>query len=73
MITVLREEEADDIAHKDRCERAENKNANDMADLAHEMKKSGDALERMGDKKGELETSILQLEKDIFILHYSIV
>ena len=53
---------------RSRCERAENKNANDMADLAHEMKKSGDALERMGDKKGELETSILQLEKDIFIL-----
>merc|ERR1719253_1277152 len=65
MIAVLREEEADDIAHKDRCERAENKNANDMADLANEMRKSGDALERMGDKKGELETSILQLEKDI--------
>jgi peptidoglycan hydrolase CwlO-like protein len=65
MIAVLRQEEADDIAHKDRCERAENKNANDLADAEHEMKKSGDALERMGDKKGELEASILQLEKDI--------
>jgi len=65
MITVLREEEADDIAHKDRCERAENKNANDMADLAHEMKKSGDALGRMGDKKSDLETAIKTLETDI--------
>jgi len=65
MITTLREEEADDIKHRDRCQRAENKNANDMADLAHEMKKSDAALGRMGDKKSELETAIDALEKDI--------
>mmetsp|Transcript_20737 Transcript_20737/g.54951 ORF Transcript_20737/g.54951 Transcript_20737/m.54951 type:complete len:717 (-) Transcript_20737:167-2317(-) len=65
MISLLRQEEQDDIQHRDRCERAENKNKNEMGDLAHEMQKSGDSLQRMGDKKLELEAAITQLESDM--------
>jgi len=34
MMVVLRKEEADDIAHRDRCENSENANKNELADLA---------------------------------------
>jgi hypothetical protein len=45
MIATLRAEEQDDIQHREKCKWAENS----MADLAHEIQKPGDAVQRMGD------------------------
>jgi hypothetical protein len=44
MIELVRKEEAEDIAHRDRCQNAEGKNANDMEDIkaAQEKTKKGD-------------------------------
>jgi len=65
MIAALRKEEAEDIAHRDRCQGSEGKNANDMADLDHDIAKAGDELERMGDKETELKATIKSLEEEI--------
>merc|ERR1719498_1946523 len=65
MIALLRKEEQDDIAHRDRCENAQNANANEMDDLKHEIKKTEDALKRMGNTKRELEGEISGLETEI--------
>jgi len=65
MIVLLRQEEADDIAHRDRCENAQNANANEMGDLKHEIKKTKASLKRMGNTKKELEDEIGALEKEI--------
>jgi len=67
MIAALRKEEAEDIAHRDRCQGSEGKNANDMADLDHDIAKAGDELERMGDKETELKATIKSLEEEITI------
>jgi len=65
MIATLRKEEAEDIAHRDRCQNSEGKNANDMADLDHDIAKAGDAIERMGDKETELKATIKSLNEAI--------
>jgi hypothetical protein len=65
MISLLRKEEADDIEHRDRCENAQNANANEAADLAHDIKKTEASLKRMGNTKKELEDEIGALEKEI--------
>merc|ERR1719478_1592421 len=65
MIALLRQEEADDIAHRDRCENAQNANANEAADLEHAIKKTEASLKRMGNTKKELEDEIGALEKEI--------
>merc|ERR1719460_841633 len=65
MIAALRKEEAEDIAHRDRCQGAQGKNGNDMADLDHDIAKAGDELERMGDKETELKATIKSLEEEI--------
>jgi len=65
MIALLRKEEQDDIAHRDRCENAENANANDLADMKHDIKKTEASLKRMGNTKKELEGEIDALENEI--------
>merc|ERR1711933_72574 len=65
MIEVLRKEGKADIEHRDRCQGAENKNANDMEDLDHDIKKSEMSIERMKDKvktlDGEIKTLIIEI------------
>merc|ERR1719215_1469535 len=62
MIALLRKEEAEDIAHRDRCEGSENKNANDMDDLNHDISKANNELVRLGDSENELKATIKSLE-----------
>merc|ERR1719201_1008704 len=65
MISLLRKEEQEDIEHRDRCENSQNANANEAADLAHDIKKTEASLKRMGNTKKELEDEIGALEKEI--------
>jgi len=65
MIATLRKEEAEDIAHRDRCENSQGKNGNDMADLDHDIEKAGAQIERMGDKETELKATIKSLNEEI--------
>jgi hypothetical protein len=65
MIAALRKEEAEDIAHRDRCQSAQNKNGNDAADLENDIAKAGDKLTRLGDKEDELKATIASLEDSL--------
>merc|ERR1719375_826761 len=65
MIALLREEEASDIEHRDRCQAQENANQNSMADLDHTIGKTKESLGRMADEEKELETQIETLEASI--------
>jgi len=58
MIADLRKEEQDDIAHRDRCQKQQGKNANDMADLSHAIDKTKEEISRMETKASELTASI---------------
>mmetsp|Transcript_30495 Transcript_30495/g.71140 ORF Transcript_30495/g.71140 Transcript_30495/m.71140 type:complete len:716 (-) Transcript_30495:89-2236(-) len=62
MMEVLRKEEQDDIAHRDRCQGAENKNSNNMEDLNHEIKKADNALDRLGGVQETLNGDIADLK-----------
>merc|ERR1719450_1571669 len=61
MMVVLRQEEADDIAHKDRCENADNANANELDDLEAAIEKTEDKIKSTKETKtaveGELQTT----------------
>jgi len=70
MIGMLREEEAEDIKHRDRCEAKENANQNAKDDLNNEITKTKEAIERMDNKRkdmvktqGEVEAEIENTEK----------
>jgi septal ring factor EnvC (AmiA/AmiB activator) len=65
MVATLRKEEAEDIAHRDRCQSAQNKNGNDKADLDSDISKAGDKLTRLADKEDELKATISSLEDDL--------
>merc|ERR1719181_593953 len=65
MIVTLRKEEADDIAHKDRCEMAQGKNKNDKEDLEHNKKKAGEEIGRMGDNAKTLKDKVDALKEEI--------
>jgi len=65
MVASLRKEESEDIAHRDRCQGSQGKNANDMADLNHDIEKSAAELERMGDTETELKATVKSLEEQI--------
>mmetsp|Transcript_62995 Transcript_62995/g.198965 ORF Transcript_62995/g.198965 Transcript_62995/m.198965 type:complete len:711 (-) Transcript_62995:127-2259(-) len=65
MIALLRKEEQDDIEHRDRCQRGEKKNANDIEDLNSAIDKTDKALGRMGEKQRELVGEINTLEAQI--------
>jgi CHASE3 domain sensor protein len=65
MIALLRKEEQEDIAHRDRCEGSQNKNSNDMDDLDNDISKAGDQLERLGTTETELKATVKSLEGEI--------
>jgi seryl-tRNA synthetase len=72
MIEVLRAEEQDDVEHRDRCQRSENKNGNNMEDLNGDIQKKANELSRMadeekatGEKVTSLEEAIEQTKKDL--------
>jgi hypothetical protein len=65
MVADLRKEEQEDIEHRDRCEKSQNKNANDMEVLNHQIDKSAEDLERMGTKQTELERTVDALIESI--------
>lgn len=67
MIEVLRKEEQDDIAHRDRCEGAEFKNKIDMEDLNSDISKTEKTIEHMKNREKELKATIATLEGDIEI------
>jgi len=58
MIALLRKEEQMDIAHRDRCQGAENKNANDMEDLDASIDKKANSIESMGHTEGILQQEV---------------
>merc|ERR1719409_531001 len=65
MIADLRKEEADDIAHRDRCQGAQNKNANDKEDLNHAISKTDASLEALREKEHSLKVDITNLLESI--------
>jgi len=65
MIALLREEEQEDIDHRDRCERAEDKNANDMEDLNSSIAKAQDKIEAHQETERDLSNEITALEGQI--------
>jgi len=58
MIADLRKEEQDDIAHRDRCQKQQGKNGNDMADLSHAIDKAKESIGRMETKESELKADV---------------
>jgi peptidoglycan hydrolase CwlO-like protein len=62
MMEVLRAEEQDDIKHRDRCQRSENKNGNEMEDLNNAIEKKGASIDRMKDEAGATKEKIAELE-----------
>jgi hypothetical protein len=62
MVVDLRKEEAEDIAHRDRCENQGNNNKNMIEDLENDIQKHGDSITRMQDKETELKATIESLE-----------
>jgi len=65
MMALLRKEEQDDIAHRDRCENAENGNKNELEDLASAIEASGNKLKRLGNTKDEVVKEIGEVKKHI--------
>jgi len=65
MIALLRKEEADDIAHRDRCENAQNANSNEMADLKGSIEKTEASLKRQNREAKDLRGDIKNLEGEI--------
>lgn len=65
MVASLRKEEAEDITHRDRCQNAQGKNGNDMADLTTNIEKAAEKLERLEDEEKELQDAIDALDEDI--------
>jgi chromosome segregation ATPase len=65
MMEVLRAEEQDDIKHRDRCQRSENKNGNEMEDLNSGIEKKGASIDRMKDEAGTTKEKIADLEAQI--------
>lgn len=65
MVQLVRKEEADDIAHRDRCQGDTSKNANDLEDLAHAKKKAADELSRTQDEARERQTEVDELDKAV--------
>jgi len=65
MMVVLRKEEADDIAHRDRCENSENANKNELADLAAYIQKTNHSIKRMENTEKDQTADIKEMEGEI--------
>jgi len=65
MIEVLRTEEQEDIAHRDRCQRSENKNGYEIEDLNSDISKKESSIARMKDEAAATQEKITSLEEAI--------
>jgi hypothetical protein len=65
MIALLRKEEQEDIAHRDRCENSENANKNDLEDVSSDIDKTKKSLERMETEEDALKKSLEDIGKKI--------
>merc|ERR1740123_2994083 len=65
MIEHVRKEEAEDIAHRDRCQNAEGKNANDMEDVEAAQEKTKKTIGRLEDKEKDLKSKIDELDDEM--------
>merc|ERR1719335_96498 len=65
MIVLLREEEQEDITHRDRCERKENKNKNDKADAESEVAKQTAIIKRLTQEQKDKKSEIDDIKKAI--------
>lgn len=65
MIADLRKEEQEDIEHRDRCQRAEGKNSNDLEDLDHDISKSKATIGRLEGEETTLKEKIDALKLEI--------
>jgi len=65
MMALLRQEEKDDIAHRDRCEEKENDNANDIADATAGADAASSTLRRLGNTGKTLAESVVAAEAKI--------
>jgi hypothetical protein len=68
MVTDLRNEEQEDIKHRDRCENSENANSNEKDDLAHAATTMKEEIERLEDAQKAMEKEVStndQESKDI--------
>jgi len=65
MTKILREEEQDDITHRDRCQGSQNKNGNDIEDAEHNIAKTESELQRMEGVSNELKDKVNTLDGEI--------
>eukprot|EP00928_Gymnodinium_smaydae_P067838 TRINITY_DN5082_c0_g2_i1.p1 TRINITY_DN5082_c0_g2~~TRINITY_DN5082_c0_g2_i1.p1 ORF type:complete len:718 (+),score=195.03 TRINITY_DN5082_c0_g2_i1:50-2203(+) len=65
MIGVLRKEEAEDVAHRDRCQGSQNKNKNTQEDLDYSINKAEKDIQRLRGNANELSTKINAIDADI--------
>jgi len=65
MIGHLRKEEAHDIAHRDRCQNAQQKNNNVMEDAKASQEQAKSRISRLTDKRGDLKSQVECLEGEI--------
>jgi len=65
MIAAIRDEEADDISHRDRCQNSVKDNENDAEDLNDKIKASEDKLAALQRKAGDLRTAVTEQENAI--------
>jgi hypothetical protein len=72
MMEVLRKEEQDDIAHRDRCEGSNNKNGNDMEDLEHGIANSNSTLGRLDHQALRLEEHEVHQEEQLAATNQSL-
>lgn len=65
MIASLRKEEQEDIDHRDRCERAQDKNSNDLQDLNSAISKADTSIDHLKSEATRLENEINALKSQI--------
>jgi hypothetical protein len=65
MITTLRQEEQEDIDHRDRCEGKQNANKNSKEDSEHEIKKAEDEIKRLEDAIKDKKADVKEIEESM--------
>mmetsp|Transcript_9021 Transcript_9021/g.25921 ORF Transcript_9021/g.25921 Transcript_9021/m.25921 type:complete len:708 (-) Transcript_9021:51-2174(-) len=67
MIAVLRQEEQEDIAHRDRCQNANDKSKNDVEDLHSDIEKAEQSLKHLESEMKRLEAEVIAIEDEITV------
>jgi len=65
MIAKLREEEQEDIKHRDSCQGSQSKNKNNMEDLNYDITKIGDAIKRVEDDMVDDQKKLDKLAQEV--------